>query len=77
MAAKRWSDLSKSQRLLVTVAAVLEGAFKIVALRDLKQRPAEEVRGPKWGWATGITLVNGFGVAPLTYFLLGRKKPSS
>ena len=76
MAGKRWSDLSDSQRKLVVVGGVLEAIFKVVALRDLKQRPAEQVRGPKWGWAAGITLVNGFGIAPISYFLLGRRKSS-
>jgi hypothetical protein len=76
MAGKRWKELDDSQRTLVVVGGVIEAVLKVVALRDLKGRPPEEVRGPKWAWGTGITLVNGFGIAPLTYFLLGRRKSS-
>jgi hypothetical protein len=75
MAGKRWSELSDGQRRLVVVGGVVEAVLKVIALRDLRQRPAEQVRGPKAAWATGITLVNGLGIAPLTYFLLGRRKP--
>ena len=74
MAGKRWSELDDSQRTLVVVGGVIEAVLKVFALRDLKGRSSEQVRGPKWAWGTGITLVNGFGIAPLVYFLFGRKK---
>ena len=77
MAGKQWSDLGEGQRKVVVVGGVVEAVLKVVALRDLKGRPSEQVRGPKWAWGTGITLVNGFGVAPLVYFLLGRKKSAT
>jgi len=78
MAAKRqWSDLSGRNRRLVAVAAVAEGILKIAALIDLKRRPASQVRGPKWVWATVVTVVGSAGVIPISYFLFGRRQPGS
>jgi hypothetical protein len=71
---RRWSDLSERNRRLVVVGAVLEGALKIAALIDLKRRPAIEIRGHKWIWATVVTLVNSVGVVPLAYLLFGRRR---
>jgi hypothetical protein len=71
---RRWSDLSERNRRLVVVGAVLEGALKIAALIDLKRRPATEIRGRKWIWATVVTLVNSVGVVPLAYLLFGRRR---
>jgi hypothetical protein len=71
---RRWSDLSERNRRLVVVGAVLEGALKIAALIDLKRRPATEIRGRKWIWATVVTLVNFVGVVPLAYLLFGRRR---
>ena len=76
MAGTRWSELDERQRTIIAVGGAVEAVLKVVALRDLKSRPSEQVRGPKWAWGTGITLVNGFGIAPLVYFLLGRRKAS-
>ena len=71
---RRWSDLSERNRRLVVVGAVLEGALKIAALIDLKRRPATEIRGRKWIWATVVILVNSVGVVPLAYLLFGRRR---
>lgn len=71
--ARRWSDLSTGQRRLIIVAAAVEGALKLAMLIDLRQRPASEVRGPKWAWAA-TALANTAGLAPLSYFLLGRRR---
>ena len=70
---RTWSDLSESQRRGLLVGAVLEGVLKIVALRDLRRRPAASVRGPKWAWGAALLLVNAMGAAPVAYFLLGRR----
>jgi hypothetical protein len=76
MAAKRqWSDLSPRTRRVVTIAAVAEGILKLAALIDLKRRPASQVRGPKWLWATVITVVSSAGVVPISYFVVGRRQP--
>jgi hypothetical protein len=70
---KRWKDLSPRSRGLVVVGALLEGLLKLVALRDLKRRPANQVRGPKWLWGVVITLANSLGAVPAAYFLVGRR----
>jgi hypothetical protein len=74
MAARKWSDLSPRNRRLITVAAVAEGGLKAAALVDLRRRPAAEIRGSKWMWAVIVVLVNSFGLAPLSYFVLGRRR---
>jgi hypothetical protein len=75
---RRWSDLSESERRLIVVAGAFEAALKAAALIDLRRRPADEIRGPKWAWATAISLVNSMGAVPVAYFLLGRqKRPTS
>lgn len=76
MAAKRqWSDLDGRTRRLLAVAAVAEGILKVATLIDLKRRPASQVRGPKWAWATVVTVVGSAGVIPISYFLFGRRQP--
>ena len=78
MAARRqWSDLSQRTRRLLTTAAVAEGILKLAALVDLKRRPASQVRGPKWVWATVMAVVGSAGVLPVSYFLFGRRQPRS
>ena len=76
MARRRWSDLTPRQRRLILVGVAYEGVLKIAALVDLKRRPADQVRGPKWLWATGIFFVNSVGAMPLAYFRYGRKAGS-
>jgi hypothetical protein len=76
MAARRqWSDLSQRTRRLLIGAAVAEGMLKVAALIDLKRRPATQVRGPKWIWATVLAVVGSAGVLPISYFVLGRREP--
>jgi hypothetical protein len=78
MAARRqWSDLSGRTRRLLAITAVAEGILKLAALIDLKRRPASQVRGPKWVWATVVTVVSSAGVVPISYFLFGRRQPRS
>ncbi len=78
MAARRqWSDLSQRTRRLVTIAAVAEGILKLAALIDLKRRPASQIRGPKWLWATAVTVISSAGVVPISYFVVGRRQPGS
>jgi hypothetical protein len=73
MAKKRWNDLSPAQQRTVVVVGVVETVLKVAMAVDLKRRPAEQVRGPKWLWGTA-TLVNSAGVIPAAYFLFGRVK---
>jgi hypothetical protein len=78
MAAKRqWGDLSERNRRLILTVAVIEGILKLAALIDIKRRPASQIRGPKWLWATVVTIVSSAGVIPLSYFFFGRRPGQS
>jgi hypothetical protein len=55
------------------LGATLDSVGKVAALADLRRRPAEGVRGPRWAWATAIALTGSAGVLPLAYLLLGRR----
>jgi hypothetical protein len=74
---RRWRDLSPRTRRLVVLGAAVEGALKAVALTDLARRPADQVRGPRWAWATALVLVNSGGGAPLAYLRFGRRGPGT
>jgi hypothetical protein len=74
---KQWSDLSPRTRRLLSVTAVIEGILKLAALIDIKRRPASQIRGPKWLWATAVTVVSSAGVLPISYFVFGRRQPQS
>jgi hypothetical protein len=74
---RQWRDLSPRIRRLLAITAVAEGILKFAALIDLKRRPAGQVRGPKWVWATVVTVVSSAGVVPISYFLFGRRQPGS
>ena len=71
----RWSDLSEGTRKLIIVTAVAESILKGAALIDIKRRPADQIRGPKWLWVPVVTLVNSLGIVPISYFVFGRRRP--
>jgi hypothetical protein len=71
---RRWSDLDEGTRRLILVGGAVEAVLKTVALVDLRRRPAGQVRGRKWVWATAISLANSMGAVPLAYFLFGRRR---
>jgi hypothetical protein len=71
--AKRWSDLSPGTRRMIVVVGVAEAALKAAAAIDIKRRPADQIRGPKWAWLTGL-IINSAGVIPLSYFVFGRRR---
>jgi len=73
MAGKKWAELSPQQQRLVIAGVVVESVLKAVALADLARRPAAQVRGPKPMWALLLTLFNSLGVAPVIYWLYGRR----
>ena len=77
VARRQWSDLSQPTRRLLAITAVAEGILKLAALIDLKRRPASQVRGPKWLWATVLAIVSSAGVVPISYFIFGRRQPRS
>jgi hypothetical protein len=74
MPGRRWSDLSERNRRLILVGGAVEAVLKVLALVDIARRPAAQIRGRKWVWATVVTLLNAMGGAPLAYFLVGRTK---
>ena len=73
MARRRWSDLSPRQRGLLVTGAAIEAMLKIAALRDLRRRPAAEIRGSKKVWGLALALANSAGAVPIAYFRFGRR----
>ena len=73
MAQKKWSDLPPRTRKFLIIGATAEGALKIAALIDLKRRPASQVRGKKWLWATAVATISSAGLLPISYFLFARR----
>ena len=65
-------ELGTRQRAMMGLAALVQLGLLAAAQIDLLRRPAERVRGSKWGWRAA-TLVNFFG--PLAYFFFGRRRP--
>jgi hypothetical protein len=76
-ARKQWGELSPRTRRLLSITAVVEGILKLAALIDLKRRPASQIRGPKWLWATAVTVISSAGVVPISYFMFGRRQSGS
>jgi hypothetical protein len=76
-ARKQWSDLSERTRRLLIAAAVAEGTLRVAALIDIKRRPASQIRGRKWMWASVVAVVSSAGVLPISYFVFGRRRPGS
>ena len=69
----QWAELTDRQRALVVLAVVTDSVAKVVALRDLRRRPAEQVRGPRWLWSTAVALSGSAGAVPLLYLAVGRR----
>jgi hypothetical protein len=74
-ASKQWSDLDDRTRKLLIAAAVADVALRVAALIDIKRRPASQIRGRKWVWATAVAIVNSAGILPISYFVFGRQPP--
>jgi hypothetical protein len=71
MAKKTWSDMTPLQKKVVVAAGIVEVAVTTWCLRDLKQRPATLVRGPKALWAPALSVQP---VGPIAYLVWGRKR---
>ena len=71
MAARKWDDLSRPQRVGIIVGGGVQLLLLGAALVDLWRRPAAGVRGSKRWWAAA-SFVNFFG--PLAYFAFGRRR---
>jgi hypothetical protein len=76
-AKQQWSDLSERTRKVLITMAVAEGILKIAALIDIKRRPASQIRGRKWLWASVVAVVSSAGVLPISYFVFGRRQAQS
>jgi hypothetical protein len=68
---KSWNDLTSSQKGALSVAGVVQTMLLVLALVDLRRRPAEQINGSKRLW-TMVAFINFVG--PISYFLLGRKR---
>lgn len=67
----KWGEMNATRRAGVIVSAIVQMTLLAAALWDLRQRPAEMVRGDKRLWV-GISFINFVG--PIAYFLIGRKR---
>lgn len=67
---REWRDLTPTQRRAIVGAGAVQLSLMVAALRDLRRRPAEQIRGSKRIWF-GASFVNFIG--PLAYFAVGRK----
>lgn len=74
VAPKRWNELDPRLRQALVIGGAFEAGLKVAALLDLAQRPSDDIRGPKAGWAAAITLVSSCGVVPIMYLLRGRRR---
>lgn len=66
-----WNELSPPQRATIVGAGLVQISLTIAALRDLRRRPAEQVKGRKSLWVAA-SFVNFVG--PLAYFAFGRRR---
>ena len=66
----KWQNMNNSQRAAILLSGIVQIALLVAALRDIRKRNAEELRGSKMMWRA-ISFVNFIG--PITYFALGRK----
>ena len=71
IAKKKWSELSSRNRRLLAIVGVVEVVLLAATLFDIKRRPAEQIKGPKWMWSA-LAFVNLVG--PLAYFAFGRRR---
>ena len=68
---RRWGDLSPQQKKIAVAAVILNAIIASFTWRDLRHRPAELVRGPKFLWRVWSSL-NTTG--SLAYWLVGRRR---
>ncbi|HKF88024.1 MAG TPA: hypothetical protein VKB85_08125 [Propionibacteriaceae bacterium] len=68
-----WRERTTKQRLRIILQAGIQLGLLVVALYDLRKRPADQVRGPKRIWAL-VCGVNYLGLGPIAYFLIGRRR---
>ena len=67
---KKWSDLSRGQRVATVLSSIVQMGLLGAALWDIHHRPADQLKGSKAAW-TAVSFINFAG--PIAYFLFGRK----
>ncbi len=70
---RRWQDMSSGQRAAMLVVNILRLSLTMVALWDLRRRPAGQINGPKRLWNL-VVFINFIG--PIAYFVFGHKRES-
>jgi len=73
-ARQKWDELSPARQKVVLAVAVIDAGLRAWALLDLRNRPADEVNGPKAALGLGLTVVSSAGIVPAAYLLLGRRR---
>jgi hypothetical protein len=68
---KRWRELTRAQRGVILIGALVQLVLQAAALWDLRRRTPDELRGSK-AWWTAAAFVNVVG--PIAYFLVGRRR---
>lgn len=68
---KKWRDLSARQQFAIMVAGLVEIVVTTCAIRDLIQRPKNQVVGSKPLWLAAFAVQP---VGPLAYFAVGRRR---
>jgi hypothetical protein len=71
MAKKSWGDMTPTQKKIVVVTGIAEVALTAWCVNDLRQRPAELVRGPKLLWGPALSVQP---LGPIAYLVWGRKR---
>jgi hypothetical protein len=71
MAKKSWGDMTPTQKKIVVVTGIAEVALTAWCVKDLRQRPAELVRGPKLLWGPAMSVQP---LGPIAYLVWGRKR---
>jgi hypothetical protein len=67
--------LSTRQQVGLVIRGVAQTVVLIVAARDLRRRPRDQVRGSKWLWAPVLGM-NYLGTGPIAYLVGGRRRGS-
>jgi hypothetical protein len=71
----KWRELTSRQRAALIARGAVQVGLLAAALRDLRRRPADQIRGPKVVWVA-VSGMNYLGLGPLTYFAFGRRRSS-
>ena len=68
---KQWSELSTAQKTRIVVIGAVQVSLLIAALRDIRRRSPEEIKGSKKLWTAALVVQP---IGPISYFLFGRKR---